>query len=152
MCRIWRRARERPLIRLELLVNSHYVSPFPISRFDNFFLKGYEEDARVPDWYRWQTKSSHPGIPKSKYTNRAKISNSLLFRKVTGAEKGWWIDDEWKGLVLKTHFKHFLSSIIWSIVIRSMGALLSKKRGRRMETESRGMVNRNKRNLEMFER
>lgn len=57
-------------------------------------LKGYEEDARVPDWYRWRIRSSHPGISKSKDTNRAEISNSLLFRKVTGIVKGWLTTSE----------------------------------------------------------
>lgn len=52
-------------------------------------LKGYDEDGRVPDWYQWRIRSSYPGIPKGKDTNRAETSNRLLFRKVTGVMKGW---------------------------------------------------------------
>lgn len=39
------------------------------------------------------------------------------------------VDDEWKVLVSTTDFKHFPPSRLCPIVLQSMGAILSKKRG-----------------------
>lgn len=49
--------------------------------------EGYRKDACVPDWYQWQDILAQ--VFKGEDTNRAEITNSLLFRKVAGVcERG----------------------------------------------------------------